>query len=90
MPMGEEVNFVFSANISLKSEKTLYFAYSVCQWGEGYNSPCPPGYATGIWCLEAPPTVPRLCYAYLSCCIIEEFFTQKNYLSIKGPPLTKS
>ena len=65
MPMRQGVTFAFVQISVSKVIKTLYFAYSVCQWGKGYSSSRPPspGYATGIWYLEAPLTVPRLCYA---------------------------
>ena len=36
----------------LRLLKTLYFAYSVCQCGEGYSSPRPPPLATLFPCLE--------------------------------------
>ena len=78
----------------LRLLKTLYFAYSVCQCGEGYSSPRPPapGYATGIRCLEAPPTVPGVCYALFTCyaASMRNFSNKKNFLSVTGPPLTKS
>ena len=76
----------------LRLLKTLYFAYSVCQCGEGlallaprpwlrYRHSVPGGIAHSPWCV--------LRLVCLLRCIIEEFFKQKNYLSITDPPLTK-
>ena len=91
--MGEEVNFDFSANIDLKSAKNVVFCILCTTMGKAKALPAPrpwlryrhsvPGSSA-----YSPPSVLRL--VCLLRCIIKKFFRQKNYLSVTGPPLTKS
>ena len=78
----------------LRVLKTLYFAYSVCQCGEGYSSPRPPPLATlpafGAWRHRPQSPVCATLSLLVTLHHWEIFQTKKNYLSVTGPPLTKS
>ena len=89
---GRGLISILAQILVLRLLKTLYFAYSVCQCGEGYSSPRPPPLATlpafGAW-RHRPQSLVCATLSLLVSCIIEEFFKQKNYLSVTDPPLTK-